>query len=59
MSLYPVRSIQTCSNCKEHFLYVGNTLDVPVDVKCDACNNPFFKGYKYKQWFNTEKDQDE
>lgn len=35
-------------------MFVGNTLDVPVNVKCDSCNNPFFKGYKHNHWFNTE-----
>lgn len=55
MSLYPVKSIQTCSNCKEDFMYVSNTLDVPVEIKCDNCNNPFFKGYKHNQWFDLDK----
>jgi len=55
MSLYPVKSIQKCSKCDDYFMYSSNTLDVPLDIKCDVCNNPYFKGYQSPKWFNLDE----
>lgn len=54
MSLFPIETIQNCSKCGESFIYTSNIMDIPLDVRCSDCNNPYFKRYKPREFFNIE-----
>lgn len=44
-----------CSNCKKRITVQSTYKDRNKKYKCDDCSNPFFKGYKPKFYFNTDK----
>lgn len=56
MSLFPIKTIQTCCKCGEDFIHEGNTFDTDIEVKCKDCNNPCFKGYELEGMFNIKAD---